>query len=477
LGTPDLLGKLGVGTLYTTAEFKVPPTQKTPVKPLINIGKNHFSGVFEGPATGKGAEDRPANVGVNLEIVDSQNASLTVGKTNISLFLGTWSPIIEINFNIGFLVSVRALVRVILTQIQPECNLYVLPLQLHPLASPWRYATPPSFIKEIYKANGPYLTLGWPQDTTGLEDKCISDEQFLALCETIFDHRSSTLFYLLNNFKEGILATIFDSLDRIQHMFRQERPDYVEAWYIKLDQFVGRVEQYLESKAKSQPKLFVLSDHGFADFHYKIHFNHWLIENGFLAPKEQEGSGGLSEVDWSRSRAYAVGLNSLYVNMAGREGQGCVSPEDYNNLINELRDKLLTWCGPDGKPVAQRVLLRDEAFSGSFTPYGPDILIGYSPGYRASSETGLGKWKSCTIEENSDHWKGDHCIDSQAVPGVIFSNTNLDRFSKISFRDIPMLTIGKPLDAPSDQPTPPPSSTAGEDSKILEERLKSLGYL
>ncbi len=110
------------------------------------------------------------------------------------------------------------------------------------------------------------------------------------------------------------------------------------------------------------------------------------------------------------------------------------------------------------------------------TPYGPDILIGYTPGYRASPETGLGDWGKSVFEPNTDHWGADHCIDSQSVPGVLFSSHGLSSFPAPSFRDIPMLAIGKELDQSHKRPpTPPPSS--GEGKEILEERLKSLGYL
>jgi hypothetical protein len=103
--------------------------------------------------------------------------------------------------------------------------------------------------------------------------------------------------------------------------------------------------------------------------------------------------------------------------------------------------------------------------------------VGYAPGYRASSETGLGQWKATALEPNGDHWGGDHCIDSLAVPGVILCNHGLQGLEKPSFRDVPRLAIGKALEHKNILPPQPPPPSSGEGKEVIEERLKSLGYL
>ena len=282
----------------------------------------------------------------------------------------------------------------------------------------------------------------------------------------------------LQRFREGILASVFDSVDRIQHMFWRDRPDVVDEWYVKLDALVGRVEQRLSDLGRRQTGLLVLSDHGFTDFGYKVHLNRWLMERGYLAVEAGEGSGKLSgslrDVDWRRSRAYAVGLNSLYLNLAGREGQGVVQPEQKEALVEELGHELLDWRGPDGRPVVQRAWRSDEVFAGPFAPYGPDVVVGFSPGYRASAETGLGKWGEESIEPNRDHWGADHCVDAQAVPGVLFSNRDLGNYPRPSYHDVPLLAVGTTLDQ---RGSAPPPSFSDEDREIVEDRLESLGYL
>jgi predicted AlkP superfamily phosphohydrolase/phosphomutase len=232
--------------------------------------------------------------------------------------------------------------------------------------------------------------------------------------------------YHLERFQEGILASVFDSLDRIQHMFWRDRQDIVDEWYCKMDALVGRVEQRLADLGKSGTKIVILSDHGFADFNYKVHLNRWLIERGYLVTKGEGKSGSLQGVDWSRSQAYAVGLNSVYLNLAGREGQGCVQPDRRDLLTNKLCDDL------------------------------------------------MGKWGKTCIEPNYDHWGADHCMHAQAVPGVLFCNQGLSHFPNPSYRDIPSLTVGAVLEA-SGSALPP--SYSEEDERAVEERLKGLGYL
>ena len=183
---------------------------------------------------------RPALLPVTVEVLDDTSASLTIGKEKYKLSLGVWSPVIEVKFAAGFAMTIHAVTQVILTQVKDGVSLYFVPLQIHPLHSLWHYATPASLVKESWNVTGGFLTLGWPQDTNGLEEGCISDQQFLDLCDLIFASRKKIFFHQLSKFREGVLAGIFDCLDRVQHMFMRTNPEIVEQWYLKLDAFVGR---------------------------------------------------------------------------------------------------------------------------------------------------------------------------------------------------------------------------------------------
>ena len=468
LGTPDIRGQLGVGMLLTTEDT---PLKKTTVVKLGQAGKNRFTASLPGPQTPGREGPRTITLPVSLDLIDSTSARLAVDGRVLDLRLGVWSDIVELRFKAGLLLSVHAITRFIATSLNGTIRLYALPLQIHPLHSPWHYASSTSFSKRLWRDVGPYLTLGWPQDTTGLEDGCITDDQFLDLCQSIFNRRIEILYYLMNDFREGVLAAIFDDLDRVQHMFFHNRMDVVQDWYRRLDRFVDDVNARVDAWS-GKYRYLILSDHGFAAFRQKVHLNRWLLESGYLFMKN--GGSDLSGVDWNKTRAYAVGLNSIYLNIVGREGQGIVSANEVETLLGELQSRLLDWQDADSHPIVQKIRLKHETYSGPYTRFGPDLVVGYAPGYRASAETGLGKVPDFSLEPNTDHWGADHCMDSDVVPGVIFANRDLREFGGISFRDIPFLAIGKHLD-PSH--LKPPSQAVGEGQKDLEERLKGLGYL
>jgi predicted AlkP superfamily phosphohydrolase/phosphomutase len=475
LGTPDILGRLGVGAAYLVDPAAKDEKRKTPVEALKRTGKDRYSGLLRGPAQQKGQQFQEVSLEFQLDVLDDQSARLTVGKESLTLTRGKWSPIFAVVFKVGFLMNLYAITRVVMNQVKPEPTLYFLPLQIHPLHSAWAYATPPQFVRKTWETCGSFLSLGWPQDTTGLEEQWITDDQFLQLCDSIFRTRRNILLYHLKSFREGLFANVFDSLDRIQHMFLRDRPDVIERWYQKFDEVVGLSSQLVESKGWKDLRLIVVSDHGFTAFDHKFHLNRWLLERGYLALKPGQVEHNLHAVDWSRTSAFGVGLNSLYLNLQGRESQGSVSADRREALSEEIRAGLLALHGPDGREAVQQVSTQKEAFEGSLAAYGPDLLVGYAPGYRASAQTGLGGWEDRLFEPNTDHWGADHCIAPQAVPGVLFCNQGLANFPNPSYRDIPALSIGKNVESKGE--IKPPPTSGNEDQQIVEERLKSLGYL
>ena len=473
LGTPDILGRLGVGAYFSTENGREQTRGKVPVYSMQRKGKSSASGSLHGPLAKNG---EPLQLDFDLKLNDDGSAHFQTAKIDTTLQPGTWSPIMELSFKMGLFFKIRVIARVILTKINPEIGLYVLPLQIHPLKSLWPYGTPGGFIKRAWQVTGPFLTLGWPQDTTALEENFINDEQFLALCDSIYYQRRKTFFDHLSQFNEGILACVFDTLDRVQHMFLRDRPDIVESWYERLDQLIGDTVRALSGLPYGKKtKLIVLSDHGFASFHHKVHLNRWLMDSGYLKAPGVDASPTLRGVNWQESSTYAVGLNSIYLNLAGREGKGIVKSADSEMLLQKLRKDLLAWQGADGKPVVAEALPGKEAFPGPFNGYGPDLFVGYAPGYRASQATGLGGWAKSNLEANHDHWGADHCMNAASVPGVIFTSIGLlQDVSQPSYRDIPAMATGIAPDSGSS--APPPDTAGDEDQAAVEERLRDLGY-
>jgi predicted AlkP superfamily phosphohydrolase/phosphomutase len=257
-------------------------------------------------------------------------------------------------------------------------------------------------------------------------------------------------------------------------MYWKSRPDVIRDWYRKLDKLVGQVIPKLTIQTGKLTRFLIVSDHGFNDFDYKVNLNRWLIQKGYLSPIQETPVGDLKSVDWSRTKAYALGLNSIYLNLAGREGKGTVSKEESLVLCNRLRNELLSWKNSNHQSIVHQAWTRDETFNGKLSDFGPDLVVGFSSGYRASADTGLGAWKADPIEINNDHWGADHCYDPDLVPGVLFSSGGLSEFSNPSYRDFPGLAIDA---APDARGVTPPKTLSDEDQEKVEERLRSLGYL
>ncbi len=477
LGTPDILGRLGVGTYFKLDPNPADKTYKTNLENLSAYGTQKARGILKGPLLkSKNAEDKQAALAFEIEWIDANTANMRINNKTIPLEKGRWSSFIELNFKLRLGVSIRATTQALLTENSHGPGVYFLPLQIHPLKALWPYANPGSYAKGLWKNIGPYHTLGWPQDTTALDEGFIQDDHFLRLCEAILETREKVLMKEIQALKEGILAIVFDSLDRIQHMFWRDREDIIESWYLKLDALLGRIETQIKTCSHQDARILVLSDHGFSDFNTKVHLNRWLIEHDYLLSANEQERGGLQDVVWQKTRAYTVGLSSIYLNRSGRERDGIVMDNEYDSLSTEIKEALLSWEGPDKRKIVRSVWTGEEAFPGPLTPYAPDLVIGFNAGYRASGQTGLGNWEPHALEKNLDHWGADHCIDPGLVPGVLFANTNLEHLSSPSYADIPDLVIGGKFKPRKSAASRPPV-TSDEDRETLEERLKDLGYL
>jgi len=193
-----------------------------------------------------------------------------------------------------------------------------------------------------------------------------------------------------------------------------------------MDTIVGQIVERYGDKAT----ILVMSDHGFCNFRRQVNLNTWLRNNGYLQPPDARSlMNPIGQmVDWTKTRAYGLGLNGLYLNLAGRERDGIVTPDERDALLDELSEKLVKLRDPDtGQPVIKRVYRADRIYSGPNVVNAPDLLIGYYRGYRASWATTLGDITPEVISDNDSAWSADHCIAADEVPGVIFANRPIRR--------------------------------------------------
>ena len=170
----------------------------------------------------------------------------------------------------------------------------------------------------------------------------------------------------------------------------------------------------------------IVSDHGFKSFARCLNLNAWLHQAGYLElkPGKTESGDWFYDVDWSRTRAYTMGLNGLYLNLKGREREGIVEPGvEAESLKDELRCKLNGLVDPTSGRIGITGVFDCEAvYAGPYVDNAPDLIVGYADGYRASWDSVMGKVTSQIFEDNLKAWSGDHCVDPRLVPGVLFCN-------------------------------------------------------
>jgi predicted AlkP superfamily phosphohydrolase/phosphomutase len=178
-----------------------------------------------------------------------------------------------------------------------------------------------------------------------------------------------------------------------------------------------------------------MSDHGFAPYDRKANLNTWLQRHGFLAMKARGDVSDVGDVDWTKTRAYALGLNLLYINLKGREVSGIVAPTDRDALVQTIKNELEQWQDPvTGERVVTQVTVPNAA--AVHPDRIPDIIVGYGRGYRSSDVSAIGQLTKTVLEDNTDKWSGDHCMDRNAVPGLVASTLALDVTGEPSLVDL-----------------------------------------
>lgn len=432
MGVPDLLGTLGRYSFYTPNSAI---SEKTMHGRIVHITPDNASVKTEifGPRYMSWKGMKEASVPVTMKRT-AGGLKIELPESSLDLQYGVWSPHLILRFSIGLMGKVSAVTRMVCVDSEPFPSLFILPMQIYPKETTLPLSSPKSFGADLWDKIGPYLTLGMPEDTNGLKDGLISEDIFLALCNDVFTERERMLNTALDNFDTGIFACVFDTLDRVQHMFwkkgdaseegsGKEPSDTIADWYIRMDNMVGSVIK----RIGSETPLIILSDHGFTSLDRYVHLNSWLAENGFLVLKDGNKGGGplFDNVDWSKTRAYSLGFNSIYLNVKGREGKGIVEADAAEPLCNELKERLESW-NDGGRQVIKKVY-KSSAIYDIRHSISPDLVVGYTAGYRASKQTVLGEApKGNLIEDNYEAWSGDHCCDPSFVPGVFFG-LNLQR--------------------------------------------------
>ena len=459
LGTPDLSFRIGKPFFFTSELFFQPRKGSDFSVEVVELVDNRgrIETEIKGPPDvlfHKRSDGEYLHLPMVLEVAeDRSRVAIEVAGQELSLAPGEWSDWVRFGFSYNPVVKINGIGRFRLLSIDPEVRLYLSPIQFDPTALPpvVDITAPPGFVDHLTDLVGRFKTIGWAIDTWSLDGGTIDEDVFLEDVAFTRGEEERMLYGLLAERDEwDVLVHYFEYTDRVQHMmwrlYDPEHPMYDAALaakygdavpnaYQEMDRIVGEVA----AKMPEGSNLFVVSDHGFQPFRWSMNYNTWLAQNGYMTlTGEDPDRKNLEDlfdqgdffvnVDWSKTRAYQLGLGNIYINLAGREAKGIVQPgAEYEALLAELKQKLEAYVDPatGQRPVAH-VFTRDEAHGVYDPALTPDLIPGNSIGYRVGWQDTLGGIAKSVVEPNLQYWSADHCsVYPPLVNGILFSNRRL----------------------------------------------------
>jgi predicted AlkP superfamily phosphohydrolase/phosphomutase len=447
MGTPDLLGSYGIFSFYSSN-----PSVQT--KELsggrifrVNVKDDKIKGELIGP------ENTLKKEQVNTKIAftvwrDPQNPVVKIKIQDHELILnsGEWSNWIQLSFEMFPLIKhIKGICKLLIKQIHPHFEMYVSPINVDPTVQSLPVTSPSDYGKEIVKEIGFFGTKGLPADTKALSQGILREGEYLEFSDQIFEESRAAMRYELANLSRrggGLLFFYYSNIDQDSHMFWRvyDRGHHlyspeigkkfqasIKKSYMNMDFAVGEVLSHFDLRDENF-NLIIMSDHGFAPFNRSVNLNSWLLEKGYISlfnRKIRKDNGFFENVNWSKTKAYGLGINALYINKAGREREGTVPETEAYAFIATMRKELLELKDPlTHRNAISNVWIGKEIYQREDDKT-PDLIIGWNKGYRSSWETVLGGFSEEVFAYNDDKWSGDHCIDPQWVPGILVTSKKL----------------------------------------------------
>jgi len=271
------------------------------------------------------------------------------------------------------------------------------------------------FQKSIYpKMLTPLLEkVGYMLDVPCGEVREKPDEFWAAVGQSM-KARTHTFSTLIANEPHDLFIGVYTETDRVQHFFFDaiEEPSHPEhhramQFYRHVDHVIG----HLASLCRDDDELIILADHGFCRIEQELYLNHWLAENGYLVMKTPKMGAPLLEIDAEKSRAFSLDPGRIFLNVRGRQPNGCVEPRDAERLRNEIADGLakmrvkVPWSAEPVAPL-EKIMRREEIYQGPWAHLAADLVLHSRDGFEMK-----GKFNHPSISQlghlNGMHTFGD----------------------------------------------------------------------
>ena len=435
MGTPDMRGTQGTFTYYTDDPEELAHDVPGGRVVKVHAENGRFILPVEGPPNSLRKDSRFATVDLVVDVDPEHSAArLSMGDPVAIVKQGEWSDWLRADFPLlGWLAGARGMFRVYAKELHPRLAMYITPVNIDPLSPDLPISTPSSYSRHVAGDIGPFYTQGIAEDTSAFRQGVLTMEEFERQSALVQGDELKLLRYSLEHFREGLLFFYFSSIDQNSHMlWGKHEPELLEV-YRAVDGAIGEAMGRFPDA-----DIIVMSDHGFNSFDRSVNLNTWLWQQGYLAlqgpPRGDDEM--FADVDWSKTQVYALGLNGLYLNIAGREKNGILHRgAESAAVMRKLSEDLTQFRDPvDGRQVV-------EVLSPTHAEIGPDMIVGYGRSYRGSWQTALGAVPPSVLEDNTDAWIGDHCINPDDVPGVLLSNRAL-RAGSPGLKDLTVTILG-----------------------------------
>jgi predicted AlkP superfamily phosphohydrolase/phosphomutase len=436
---PDLRGSQGTFSFFSTEsegdEAKFIGGEQTVLRRKGNEIRSRIVGPDNSVLKSGGRMTLPFTLTI---ADDGQSAHLAIDDgESLTLTLNEYSDWVELSFKAGLGIKVSGIAKFYLISTDPHVNLYMTPIHIDPENPAMPISHPEVYAIYLAKKQGKYATLGLAEDTWSLNNRVIDEKVFFDQAISICEERETMFLDAVKQLKSGFITTVFDTTDRVQHMFyryldpthpanagkdTEEWKDAIAQVYERADALLGKVWHLVDDP---DTVFMAISDHGFTNFRRGVNINSWLRDNGYLFLKDENAttSGEWFEgIDWTRTKAFALGLTGIFINRAGREKSGIVAEgAEYRELVKELAAKLEAMVDPaTGRGCVRKVAMSQQYFDGPYRFDAPDLLVGWEGGYRNSWECAVGQVTEEAITDNTRSWSGDHCVDPDIVPGIFF---------------------------------------------------------
>ncbi len=422
---------------------------------------------------------------VGFRIADESSVVVDFEDNKNMIFQNEWSGWFEVTYSITPFSRIHGLTRFYLQSVNPELNVYMHTVIADPKDSVLPISHPSGYAKELAEHLGAFETKGRSAETFGLCDEKLDEEAFLQEVLDRLRLQEAITFYTLENKKTSLFLSVFDAADRVATVMGRHldplHPRYdpraaakyrntLKQVYVQMDAIIGKALDSIDANTV----LVVVSDHGVRPFRYQVNLNNWLVQKGYMTLKDEtvepatftrlrSGRLFIEGVDWSQTEAYSLGFGHIYINREGREPEGIVPPSEYDSLCNNIRRELLRFTderpGHAGERVVSWVGVGKEMWPDSMVEEesdAPDLVVGFSEGYRSSWNNVLGRTDSHIIQDNTEKWSAGHAsAPASQVPGFLLCD------HPISYENPSILDIAPTILQYFDRPVP--ESMSGRD--------------